>query len=117
MKKLGDILIEMNKVDKRDVDRALILQKENGQKLGKILLSLGYITEKDLVAEYFMNRLRLFRSFTEEEFEQRTFLNRSLVKPGLELALNKKLLLKQSDKYLPSETGYRFLNDLTEIFV
>jgi len=50
MKKLGDILIEMNKVDKRDVDRALILQKENGQKLGKILLSLGYITEKDLVA-------------------------------------------------------------------
>ncbi len=49
MKKLGEILVEMNKVDERDVERALRLQKENGQKLGKILLSLGYITEKDLV--------------------------------------------------------------------
>ncbi len=49
MKKLGEILIEKEKVDRRDVDRALILQKENGQKLGKILLSLGYITDKDLV--------------------------------------------------------------------
>jgi general secretion pathway protein E len=49
MKKLGEILVEMNKVDERDVERSLRLQKENGQKLGKILLSLGYITEKDLV--------------------------------------------------------------------
>lgn len=49
MKKLGEILVDMDKVESRDVDRALILQKENGQKLGKILLSLGYITEKDLV--------------------------------------------------------------------
>ncbi len=49
MEKLGEILVDMGKVETRDVDRALILQKENGQKLGKILLSLGYITEKDLV--------------------------------------------------------------------
>ncbi len=49
MKKLGEILIEKGKVEKTDIDRALILQKDNGQKIGKILLSLGYITEKDLV--------------------------------------------------------------------
>jgi len=49
MKKLGEILVEMKKVDERDVDRALILQNESDQKLGKILLSLGYITEKDLI--------------------------------------------------------------------
>ncbi|BBB32981.1 general secretion pathway protein E [Thermotomaculum hydrothermale] len=49
MKKLGEILIDKGKVEKTDIDRALILQKDNGQKIGKILLSLGYITEKDLV--------------------------------------------------------------------
>ncbi len=49
MKKLGEILIDKGKVDKTDIDRALILQKESGQKIGKILLSLGYITEKDLI--------------------------------------------------------------------
>lgn len=49
MKKLGEILVEMKKVDEKDVERSLILQNQSGQKLGKILLSLGYITEKDLI--------------------------------------------------------------------
>ncbi len=49
MKKIGEILVDKGKVEKTDIDRALILQKDNGQKLGKILLSLGYITEKDLI--------------------------------------------------------------------
>ncbi len=49
MKKLGEILIDKGKVEKTDIDRALILQKDNGQKIGKILLSLGYITERDLI--------------------------------------------------------------------
>ena len=49
MKKLGEILIEKGKVEQTDIDRALILQKDNGQKIGKILLSLGYITERDLI--------------------------------------------------------------------
>ncbi|NNJ91135.1 MAG: radical SAM family heme chaperone HemW [Gammaproteobacteria bacterium] len=84
---------------------------------GKFLSSEQFLTEKDLIAEYFMNRLRLFRGFTEGEFEQQTFVDRSLIKAGLQEALNKKLLLKQSDKYQPSETGYRFLNTLMELFV
>ncbi len=49
MKKLGEILIEKGKVEQTDIDRALILQKDNDQKIGKILLSLGYITERDLI--------------------------------------------------------------------
>ncbi|MBT8440019.1 MAG: radical SAM family heme chaperone HemW [Gammaproteobacteria bacterium] len=84
---------------------------------GNFLSSEQFLTEKDLIAEYFMNRLRLFRGFTEGEFEQQTFVDRSLIKAGLQEALNKKLLLKQSDKYQPSETGYRFLNTLMELFV
>jgi len=84
---------------------------------GNFLSSEQFLTEQDLVAEYFMNRLRLFRSFTEEEFEQQTFLDRSLAKPGLQAALNKKLMIKQLDSYQPSKTGYRFLNNLTELFV
>ena len=84
---------------------------------GSFLSTEQLLSDKDLVAEYFLNRLRLFRSFTEEEFEQRTFLHRSLAHPGLQAALDKKLLIKQSDKYHPSELGYRFLNDLTALFV
>lgn len=84
---------------------------------GNFLSSEQFLTEKDLLAEYFMNRLRLFRSFTEEEFEQQTSLDRSFAKPGLEAALDKKLILKQSGSYIPSDTGYRFLNDLAELFV
>ncbi len=49
MKKIGEILVEKGKVEKTDVERALILQSDNGQKLGKLLLSLGYIAEKDLI--------------------------------------------------------------------
>jgi len=84
---------------------------------GNFLSSEQFLTTNDLVAEYFMNRLRLFSSFTEAEFERKTFLDRSFAKPGIEAAMSKKLLLKQSGKYQPSETGYRFLNNLTEIFV
>ncbi len=89
----------------------------NDYMAGNYLSSEQFLNEKDLVAEYFMNRLRLFNSFTEEEFEQQTFLDRSLVQSRLQAAVDKKLILKQLDRYQPSEIGYRFLNNLTELFV
>jgi len=46
--RLGEILIERRLLEPEDVERALELQKERGDKLGKILIDLGFIAWKDL---------------------------------------------------------------------
>lgn len=54
MKRLiGEILLEKEMISPENLKTALNLQKENpqGEKLGKILVSLGYISEKDLLRE------------------------------------------------------------------
>ncbi len=48
--RLGEILIERNLISQEDLDRALELQKERGDKLGKILVDLGFIAMRDVVA-------------------------------------------------------------------
>src|SRR5579863_5995675 len=48
--RLGEILIERNLITEEDLDRALELQKERGDKLGKILVDLGFIAMRDVVA-------------------------------------------------------------------
>ncbi|MFA6141782.1 MAG: GspE/PulE family protein [Candidatus Omnitrophota bacterium] len=47
--KLIDILIKGNLVKQKDLDKALEVQKKSGGNLGKILVSKGYISEKDLM--------------------------------------------------------------------
>ncbi len=48
--RLGEILIERNLISEEDLDRALELQRERGDKLGKILVDLGFIAMRDVVA-------------------------------------------------------------------
>src|SRR3954465_2736697 len=48
--RLGQILIERKLLEPEDVERALELQKERGDKLGKILIDLGFIAAKDLLS-------------------------------------------------------------------
>ena len=40
--RLGEILIERRVIQQEDLDRALELQRERGDKLGKILMDLGF---------------------------------------------------------------------------
>lgn len=47
--KLTDILIKGNLLKKKDLDRALDIQKKSGGSLSKILIDQGYITQKSLV--------------------------------------------------------------------
>src|SRR5438067_11844153 len=47
--RLGEILIERKLLEPEDLDRALELQKERGDKLGKILIDLGFIASRDLL--------------------------------------------------------------------
>jgi len=48
--RLGEILVARRLLEPEDVERALELQKERGDKLGKILVDLGFIAAKDLLS-------------------------------------------------------------------
>src|SRR5215813_5893901 len=48
--RLGEILIERRLITQDDLDRALELQRERGDKIGKILVDLGFIAMRDVLA-------------------------------------------------------------------
>jgi general secretion pathway protein E len=48
--RLGEILIERRLISQEDLDKALELQKERGDKLGKTLVDLGFIAMRDVLA-------------------------------------------------------------------
>jgi general secretion pathway protein E len=48
--RLGEILIEKRLITQEDLDRALELQRERGDKLGKILVDLGFVANRDVLA-------------------------------------------------------------------
>ena len=48
--RLGEILIERQKIEAEDLERALELQQERGDKLGKILVDMGLIAQRDVLA-------------------------------------------------------------------
>src|SRR5438105_11443677 len=50
MMRLGEMLIERRQITAEDLERALELQKERGDKLGKILVDLGFIAMRDVLA-------------------------------------------------------------------
>jgi general secretion pathway protein E len=47
--RLGEILIERRLITLEDLDRALELQRERGDKLGKILIDLGFVAQRDVL--------------------------------------------------------------------
>src|ERR1700677_3959558 len=48
--RLGEILIERRLITAEDLGRALELQRERGDKIGKILVDLGFIAARDVLA-------------------------------------------------------------------
>jgi len=49
-RRLGEILIERQKIEPEDLERALELQQERGDKIGKILTDMGLIAQRDVLA-------------------------------------------------------------------
>jgi general secretion pathway protein E len=49
-RRLGEILIERQKLEPDELERALELQRERGDKLGKILVDMGLIAQRDVLA-------------------------------------------------------------------
>ena len=48
-KLIGQILVERNLISSQELRDALKLQRERKEKIGRILLDLGYLAERDLV--------------------------------------------------------------------
>jgi general secretion pathway protein E len=48
--RLGEMLLERNLLSAEDLERALELQKERGEKIGKILADGGYCAARDVMA-------------------------------------------------------------------
>ncbi|HUA84545.1 MAG TPA: type II secretion system ATPase GspE [Bryobacteraceae bacterium] len=48
--RLGEILLARGQIGQDDLDRALELQRERGDKLGKILVDLGFIAARDILS-------------------------------------------------------------------
>ena len=57
-KRLGEILIERGKLDQANLDRALRLQADSGERLGALLVTLGLCSQRD-VAEALATQLAL----------------------------------------------------------
>src|SRR4029077_16852380 len=48
--RLGELLLERGKIEAEDLERALELQAERGDKLGKIRVDMGLIAQRDVLA-------------------------------------------------------------------
>ncbi len=48
--RLGEILMERGQLNAEDLERALEMQRERGDKLGRILVDLGFVAHRDVVA-------------------------------------------------------------------
>ena len=84
---------------------------------GEFLSSQSRLAQADVIAEYFINRLRLFTDFNTNEFSEATGYSPALIEEPLELAIKKNLLVKQHNSYKPTPLGYQFLNDLVCLFL
>ncbi|MBS1859858.1 MAG: type II secretion system protein GspE, partial [Acidobacteria bacterium] len=50
IQRLGEILIERGKIEQADLERALELQQERGDKIGKTLVDMGLIAQRDMLS-------------------------------------------------------------------
>lgn len=83
---------------------------------------LNTVNSEELPFEYMMNQLRLFSSFTLEEYQQRTGLDANTVLPTLLQAQKNKLMtctdaLSTKGHWQVTLLGHRYLNDLLELFL
>lgn len=74
------------------------------------------LNESDIIFEFMLNALRLKQGFDIGLFEQHTGLNRKKILSACEQAIEKNLLIQSNHHLKPTELGYRFLNDLVNIF-
>ncbi|MCW9013446.1 MAG: radical SAM family heme chaperone HemW [Gammaproteobacteria bacterium] len=74
------------------------------------------INEEERIFEFMLNALRLKRGFDMRLFEQHTGMNTAALQSPIQSAIEKNLLEQKEQWLRPTELGYRFLNDLINLF-
>lgn len=67
--------------------------------------------------EFMSNSLRLVQGFSKKEFEKSTGLSIHNIQSQINHAINKGLLAQKLEKFIPTNLGHNFLNDLLQIFL
>src|SRR5690606_33429172 len=85
---------------------------------GRALASDDDVRRKDLPFEYMLNALRLRGGFALQDYLDRTGLPISTIRPGLDAAQRKGLVVvEEAGRIVPTERGFDFLSDLQELFL
>ena len=77
-----------------------------------------WVSTEEIPFEFMLNTLRLRRGFTRALFVARAGLPFAAIAAPIEAALSRKLLESgDGERFQPTETGMRFLNDLQSLFL
>lgn len=75
------------------------------------------VQPEERIFEFMLNALRLCDGFDRKLFEERTFLSWSTLKPQLEVAAARGLMIRDHGRWRASPLGWRFLNDVQAMFL
>ena len=75
------------------------------------------ITKKELPFEFMLMASRLKKPIQKSLFKDRTTLDIEVIRPELELALQKKLITENKQLITLTEHGFRFLNEFQSLFI
>ena len=75
------------------------------------------LNSNELVFEFFLNQLRLKHGVYINDFSARTGLSWQLVESRVQQAIDRGLLEIDEDRLRPTGLGWRFVNDIQEIFL
>jgi oxygen-independent coproporphyrinogen-3 oxidase len=76
-----------------------------------------HILASELPGEFMLNALRLKQGFAKTLYAECTGLSLEALRPTLDAATQRGLLVETDTQLAPSELGYRFLNDLIGLFL
>ncbi len=106
-----------------DAGRGRVLRRSKKRHPGAYLDAEGFLDREralsraDLILEFVMNGLRLVEGFPTALFGARTGLGLSELEPALGEATSRGLLERSPSRIRPTPLGFRFLNDLVELFL
>jgi oxygen-independent coproporphyrinogen-3 oxidase len=75
------------------------------------------LNDDELVFEFFLNQLRLKQGVTLDDFSPRTGLPWRTVESRVQKAVDKGLLEVGNERLSPTELGWRFVNDIQQLFL
>lgn len=76
-----------------------------------------FLSEEELVFEFFLNQLRLKQGVSIDDFQSRTGLPWTVVESRVQNAVDRDLLRLQHGRASPTSLGWRFVNDIQQIFL